>query len=189
MKPKLSLMVVALCALSLSGPVGALADGPAGSAVTAVHFYLSLGDSLAAGEQPTLPPGQNFGDEGYADQLYALEQGRIPNLKFVKMGCGGESTAGMITAVPMVMAEGIGPVPYEGRGDHFFCSFPRGSQLADAISFLHDHRGFVSFVTIDLGPNELVQLGPVGGRPQVEQKLPVILALRGAAGPAWRSSA
>lgn len=139
---------------------------------------------MAAGEQPTLPPGQNFGDAGYADQLYAFEHDRIANLKLVKMGCGGESTASMITAVPTVTVSGIGPVPYEGRGDHFFCSFPQGSQLAEAVNFLHAHRGFVSFVTIDIGPNDLFQLGPVAGVAQIEQNLPVILAaLRDAAGP------
>ncbi len=30
-----------------------------------VRYYLSLGDSLAAGFEPTLPPGENFGPEGY----------------------------------------------------------------------------------------------------------------------------
>jgi lysophospholipase L1-like esterase len=185
MKRRLSLTVAALWGLLLFGPAVALADTPEGSSGTPVHYYLSLGDSLAAGEQPTLPPGQNFGNEGYADQLYALEQDRIANLRLVKMGCGGESTASMITAVPTIMVEGIGAVPYEGRGDHFFCNFPHGSQLADAVSFLHAHRGFVSFVTIDIGPNDLFQLGPVDGRAQIQQNLPVILsALREAAGPA-----
>lgn len=184
MKRRLSLIVAAFWGLLLIGPVVALADTPEVSSGTPVHYYLSLGDSLAAGEQPTLPPGQNFGDEGYADQLYALEQDRIANLRLVKMGCGGESTASMITAVPTIVVPGIGAVPYEGRGDHFFCRFPHGSQLGDAVSFLHAHRGFVSFVTIDIGPNDLFQLGPLDGRTQIAQNLPVILsALRDAAGP------
>jgi lysophospholipase L1-like esterase len=181
MKLMFLIVVAALCAVFSVGPAAALGDSPPG---TAVHYYLSLGDSLAAGEQPTLPPGQNFGDQGYADQLYAFEQSRFANLKLVKLGCGGESTASMITAVPTTTVPGIGPVPYEGRGDHFFCSFPHGSQLAEAVNFLYAHRGFVSFVTIDIGPNDLFQLGPAAGRVQIEQNLPVILtALRDAAGP------
>jgi len=183
MVPRFLIIVAALCGALLVGPVGARADVSAGAG-SAVHYYLSLGDSLAAGEQPTLPPGQNFGDEGYADQLFAFEQARITNLKLVKLGCGGESTASMITAVPTVMVPGIGPVPYEGRGDHFFCSFSHGSQLADAVSFLHAHRGVVSFVTIDIGPNDIFQLGAEAGVAQIAQNLPVILAaLRDAAGP------
>jgi|SRR6266566_497294 lysophospholipase L1-like esterase len=167
--------------------VAAAASGPALAASgdsKAPVYYLSLGDSLAAGEQPTLPPGQNFGDEGYADQLYASEHAKIPNLQLVKLGCGGESTASMITAVPTVEVPGVGPVPYEGRGDHYFCSYPHGSQLAEAVNFLHAHRGFVSFVTLDIGPNDIFQLGSVAGRAQIKANLPMILsALRDAAGP------
>jgi lysophospholipase L1-like esterase len=184
MKLRLSLMAAALCAVFLASPVSALADSPPGFPGAPVRYYLSLGDSLAAGGQPTLPPGQRFGDEGYADQLYALEQGKIANLQLVKMGCGGETTASMITAVPTITVPGIGPVPYEGRGDHFFCSFPHGSQLAEAVSFLHAHSGLVSFVTIDIGPNDVFQLGSAAGRAQIKQNLPLILAaLRDAAGP------
>jgi len=177
------MVVAVLCGVLLAIPAAALADSQA-APDAAVHYYLSLGDSLAAGEQPTLPPGQNFGDEGYADQLLAIERTRIPKLKLVKLGCGGETTASMITAVPTIMVPGIGPVPYEGRGDHFFCSFPHGSQLADAVSVLQAHRGFVSFVTIDIGPNDVFQLGSDAGSTQIRQNLPVILAaLRDAAGP------
>ena len=183
MKPRLRMVVAVLCGVLLAIPAAALADSQA-APDAAVHYYLSLGDSLAAGEQPTLPPGQNFGDEGYADQLLAIERTRIPKLKLVKLGCGGETTASMITAVPTIMVPGIGPVPYEGRGDHFFCSFPHGSQLADAVSVLQAHRGFVSFVTIDIGPNDVFQLGSDAGSTQIRQNLPVILAaLRDAAGP------
>ena len=179
-------VIVALTALlsMLAGMVTAAPAPAASSDSKAPVYYLSLGDSLAAGGQPTLPFGQNFGDEGYADQLYAGEHATIPNLQLVKLGCGGESTASMITAVPTLQLPGIGPVPYEGRGDHYFCSFPHGSQLAEAVNFLHAHRGFVSFVTLDIGAGDIFALGDVAGRAQIRANLPVILAaLRDAAGP------
>src|SRR5215813_11857968 len=167
--------------LAAAAPGSALA---ASSDSKAPVYYLSLGDSLAAGAQPTLPFGQNFGDQGYADQLYAIEHAKIPNLQLVKLGCGGESTASMITAVPTLAVPGVGPVPYEGRGDHYFCSFPHGSQLAEAVNFLDAHRGFVSFVTLDLGAGDIFALGDVAGQAQIRANLPVILsALRDAAGP------
>jgi lysophospholipase L1-like esterase len=176
MRPKVSLIVAALFAALLIGPAAAFADN------NGVQYYLSLGDSLAAGEQPTLPQGQNFGPDGYADQLYTIERAKLPTLKLVKMGCGGESTTSMITAVPTTFVEGIGLVPYEGRGDHFFCSFPHGSQLADAVNFLHAHRGFVSFVTLTIGANDIFQSD--NGEVQIAANLPAILkALREAAGP------
>jgi lysophospholipase L1-like esterase len=70
---------------------------------------------------------------------------------------------------------------YEGRGAHYFCNFPHGSQLEEAVSFLHAHRGFVSFVTIDIGANDV--FAP-DGVTAIRTNPPVILAaLREAAGP------
>jgi lysophospholipase L1-like esterase len=169
---RLAIVGLAAAAALAVAPGAARADA---APATAVHYYVSLGDSLAAGEQ--LATNENFGDRGYADQLYAIEQARIPNLKLVKLGCGGETTSSMIVAVPVV-PQGL----YEGRGERFHC-FPHGSQLADAVSFLHAHRGFVSFVTIDIGGNDV--LSPRGGGTgAIQANLPVILgALREAAGP------
>jgi lysophospholipase L1-like esterase len=177
MRPKVSLIVAVVFAALFIGPAAAFA------ADNGVRYYLSLGDSLAAGEQPTLPQGQNFGPDGYADQLYAIEQTKIAKLKLVKMGCGGETTSTMITALSTLDVPGIGLVPYEGRGDHYFCSFPHGSQLAEAVNFLHAHRGFVSFVTIDIGANDVIEARG-GGTAAIIANVPVILReLRDAAGP------
>jgi lysophospholipase L1-like esterase len=56
-----------------------------------------------------------------------------------------------------------------------------GTQLAEAVHFLEEHRGEVAFVTIDIGANDF--LGPSGLGP-VFSNLPLILAeLRAAAGP------
>jgi lysophospholipase L1-like esterase len=128
-------LAVALVAFSAAGP--ARADSPAASDTNAVHYYLSLGDSLAAGEQPN-------GDftHGYADQLFADLKAADPTLRLVKRGCGGESTDGMMF------------------GDH--CGYPHGSQLAEAVAFLHAHSRFVSLVTIDLGGIDVLLGPPVG---------------------------
>src|SRR5262247_2955124 len=112
--------LVGLRCLTVAGVLAAgvlVAPAASGSSLAASSdskapvYYLSLGDSLAAGEQPTLPPGQNFGDEGYADQLYAVEHATIQNLQLVKLGCGGQSTASMITAVPTVEVPASGRFP------------------------------------------------------------------------------
>jgi lysophospholipase L1-like esterase len=156
-----------LAALAAACALGA--SGAAAGNERAVHYYLSLGDSLAAGYQPPLGD-TNFGDDGYADQLYALEAAADPTLKLVKLGCGGETTGSMIDAYP-----------YNGRGGHTFCRYPHGSQLAEAVNFLHAHRGFVSLVTLDIGANDV--LGDEGVE-AVVANLPVVLrALREAAGP------
>ena len=157
---RLSSMIFALALITL-------ATGSTASASAAPTYYVSLGDSLAAGTQP----GHFSTNESYTDQLFAdLRAGR-PTLQHVKLGCPGETTASMITP----------DLPFEGRNAHNPCQYPHGSQLAEAVSFLHAHQKFVALVTIDIGPNDLFR---GGGVPAITTNLPVILAaLREAAGP------
>jgi len=156
--------LVTICALALvlSSGSAAAAAGNAGPV-----YYLSLGDSLAAGTQP----GHEFSDQGYADQLAGLLRARMPNLRLVKLGCPGETTTSMIAP----------DLPYEGRSGQNACHYPHGSQLAEAVSFLRAHQRSTVLVTIDLGPNDLFR---GGGVPAIAANFPVILAaLRDAAGP------
>jgi lysophospholipase L1-like esterase len=124
--------VAGLCAAVLAG-CGSAAHvipgvPPAGS------YYLSLGDSLAQGVQAD--PFGHVGDtdHGYADQFYGMIHPSRRHLRLVKLGCPGETTRSMI------------------RGRH--CPYPAGSQLAEAVAFLHDHRHRVSLITLDIGAND-----------------------------------
>ena len=154
--------------LSIAAPVAAVGPGESGS--HAPVYYLSLGDSLSVGEQPLGPDGTGVAtDRGYADQLFAIAQARYPNLRLVKLGCRGETTATMI-------AGGV-------------CAYDHGSQLAQAVRFLHAHRQFVVFVTIDIGANDFPcqdsEACLAAGFASIGGNLPRILAeLREAAGPA-----
>jgi lysophospholipase L1-like esterase len=131
-------------------------------------YYVSVGDSLAAGVQPIGDPADLYRtDQGYAEQLLALARVDSPKLSLVKLGCPGETTTTMI----------------EGG----ICSYAHGSQLDEAVSFLEAHRSFVAFVTIDIGPNDFACYEPEclpAGVGSIQANLPVILAaLREAAGP------
>ncbi len=63
-----------ICALVLAAgaPAAAAAAAPGASGDVAPLYYVSLGDSLAAGTQPSFFAT----DEGYADQLAAALQTR-----------------------------------------------------------------------------------------------------------------
>jgi lysophospholipase L1-like esterase len=98
------------------------------------HYYLSLGDSLAVGVQPDSAGASLPTDDGYADHLFALLRPRTPKLRLVKLGCSGETSFTLIHG-------GI-------------CHYPAGSQLTEAVRFLHAHRRQVSLVTIDIGAND-----------------------------------
>ncbi len=163
------LAAAALVALVAAQPVAASTTARARDAQPPV-YYLSLGDSLAAGYQPIGPESNmHRTNMGYADQLWALERMRIPNLRLVKLGCPGESTTTMIG--------GNGP-----------CAFTHGTQLAEAVAFLQEHAGSVAFVTIDIGFNDFPCDTDVSCLPpgiaSIQANLPVILAtLRQAVGP------
>ena len=177
MKHRLIALAATVCAAALAAPV-ALAYGPAASDAVAPHYYVALGDSLAEGYQLNGDAGH-----GYADQIYAALKSDDPTLQLENLSCGGETTSTMIN----------GGLPYEGRGAAYHCNYPTGSQLAEAVAFLLAHRQFVSFVTIDVGADDL---GPCLAvldfsdsclntyLPGVTQNLAAILAqLHAAAGP------
>ena len=129
-------LVAAVATMSLAGAVQAVAASSAPSHdAFGAGYYLSLGDSLSQGVQPNAAGVSVETNQGYPDQLYAALRFGDPRLELVKLGCPGETTGTMITG-------GV-------------CSYPQGSQLAAAVSFLKQHRGRVSLITIDIGANDL----------------------------------
>ena len=161
--------VAALASLALlagSGPAQA-APSPTGSA-NATGWYLALGDSLAAGFQP------GRGDDptgGYVGHVRDALQQSAPKTKLVNLGCSGETTASMV----------------EGGK----CAYDEGSQLAQAVEFLHAHARFTRLVTLDIGANDVARCGAQGlppacvqgGLGAVAANLPVILQQLRAAAP------
>jgi len=137
-------MRLVLPALAVAGALAATVAGCAAPATGSMpsaarsrppaSYYLSLGDSLAAGVQPDSSGASVRTPDGYADQLYLALRRRDPGLRMVDLGCPGETTASMI--------------------DGGICSYPGGSQLAAAVRFLGAHRGHVSLVTMDIGAND-----------------------------------
>ena len=101
-----------------------------------VRHYLSLGTSLSVGIQPDPAGGNQLTNEGYADQLHDIVAPGFRKLKLTKLGCPGETTVTMI-----------------GGGK---CEYEEGSQLAQAVEFLHAHKDKVAIVTIDMGVNDVL---------------------------------
>lgn len=165
MRSLIAMLTSLLLLVSIAGP--ALA-APGSSGDNAKLYYLSLGDSLAAGVQPIGDPADLYRTtDGYAEQLQAIGQARFPKLSLVKLGCPGETTTTMI--------------------DGGICTYTHGSQLDEAIAFLEAHHQFVAFITIDIGANDFpcqtAECLPAGFG-SIQANLPAILAqLRTAAGP------
>lgn len=104
--------------------LGVSAVAPASSSPEAPR-YLALGDSLAGSSQARGP--HNL---GYAEQLWHYEARRVPDVKLVKLGRGGE------TAARMLRSPRPGP-----------------TQLRQAETALRAHPA--ALVTIDIGANEV----------------------------------
>ena len=127
--------IVGAC-VAVSLVVAAVVAAPpqkAAAAPARAPYYVSLGDSLAQGVQPNASGQSVPTDQGYVDDLYAIEAKKIPGLQLEKLGCPGETTTTMING-------GI-------------CSYTTGNQLGDAVAFIATHR--VALVTIDIGANNV----------------------------------
>ena len=110
---------------------GGATSGPSGSVD---GWYLVLGDSLAAGLQPTT------GDEptrGYAGPVLAGLRQTQPGTGLTNLGCSGETTGSML------------------RGG--LCRYGEGSQLAAATAFLRANAGRIRLVTLDIGANNVLR--------------------------------
>jgi lysophospholipase L1-like esterase len=122
--------------------VGAAVGAAPASAAEPTHYYVSLGDSLAAGYQPDAHG--NVPGVSYTDQLYTRLAASDPTLRHVQFGCSGETTTTMIDG---------GICSYDGAT----------SQLAAAVAFLRAHRGQVTTVTLDIGANDVDGCFSAGG--------------------------
>ncbi|MGA2321975.1 MAG: SGNH/GDSL hydrolase family protein [Solirubrobacteraceae bacterium] len=163
------------CAAVLSLLTLAPAAGARAGGVARARYYLSLGDSLAQGMQPDGAGITVNTDEGYADQLYAIAKPRIPGLRLVKLGCGGETTSSFLTG-------------HGNSADALLlgCNPVGGSQMAAAESFLRRHHrsGEVALLTLDIGANDVDDCAPqakldtscvLEGIEHTDADLPVIL--------------
>ena len=144
MKPRISLLIAVL----------ALAGSPAAAeAAQAKPFYLSLGDSLAAGVQPGQENGRKMlgnTKQGYPRQLAKL----AGDVRHVEYGCGNATTESFIKGTRHC-------VPVRKPGYRNISS--KTSQLAAAERFLRKHRRSTAFVTIDIGANDVASCAR-GGR-------------------------
>jgi lysophospholipase L1-like esterase len=119
--------------------MGLQRDSATPAATSGVAWYLALGDSLAAGVQPSNAGDGTDRDGGYAggvrDRL-GERQSRKPEL--TNLGCPGETTATL--------------------ADGGLCGYPEGSQLAEARAFLarQPDGGAAGLVTVQVGANDVL---------------------------------
>ena len=133
-----SLAATAACLLPAVGASSAT-TGAAASSAAATQYYLALGDSLAAGDQPNHTGATVSTTQGYVNQLDALLAAHGHALTLRNLGCESETTWTFVHGT--------------------ICRYPgepgMGAQLRAAVDFLRAHAGHVPLITIDIGGNDL----------------------------------
>ena len=131
-------------AIALLGSTSAHADPKrVGDPTPGDVYYISMGDSLATGAQ--LNPDTGIVEEtsqSYTDQIYRSLRRANPRLKHIRIGCGGETAATMISG-------GV-------------CQYGQGNQLSEALSRISSHQGRIVLLTLNIGGNDIAFSGCLG---------------------------
>ena len=146
----------------------------------ASQYYVSLGDSYAAGYQPTGPKGGHTDRNGFAYQVPVLAAKKGYDLKLVNFGCSGATTASILTSHGCALS---------GPGSP---AYPDQTQAAAAEAFLERHRGRIGLITVSIGGNDVTRCAfaspalscLTGAVTTIGRNLATLVAgLRAAAGP------
>ena len=113
------------------------------AAAAGSRYYVSLGDSYAAGYQP----GKGSTTDGFAYQLVDEADAQQHPLELANFACSGATTTSLLNDVgcPSV-ALGAGAAPYDSQ-----------TQIEAAEAFLQAHPGQVDLITVSIGGNDVTK--------------------------------
>lgn len=149
------------------------------------EYYVAVGDSYAAGFQPTAPHQGSTTKNGYAYQLVDAAKSKGYDLKLVNFGCGGATTESLLTAVGC-KPDQLGPGAAQ---------YAPETQASAAEDFLRQNRGHIALITVSIGGNDVTACGaaadPVpcvtAAVASIKTNLTLLMQrLRNAAGPSAR---
>jgi lysophospholipase L1-like esterase len=164
--------------------VGALLSGGTAGAQNQprTDYYVSIGDSYAAGYQPLAIARHHRDSNGFAYQLVTMTRTKGYRFTLKNFACDGATTTSVVTQVGCSMSD---PGPDDAN-------YPNATQEAAAAQFITRHKGDVGLITVSIGGNDILACGtPIGFTSCVADALSVatknllilLSALRTAAGP------
>lgn len=114
-----------------------------------VQYYVSVGDSYAAGYQPTAQGKGGTTSNGFAYQLTTAAVAKGYHFTLRNFGCAGATTTSILEA-PGCAAQNLGP------GATSYAAQP---QAAAVEAFLRAHRGQIGLITVSIGGNDITACG------------------------------
>jgi lysophospholipase L1-like esterase len=176
-------LIFSVFAAAFISPTGALTT-PTTARATSTHaagpfYYLSLGDSLAVGEQPN-DPSPTVTLHGFSNDVVTDLASKV-SLTLENFGCGGATSSSVLTSLGC-SDEAADGVPYTAT-----------TMLQAAINFIDTHPGQVKLITVEISANDyapcVISLAPPAScvsavLPSIESNIKNIAGqLRAAAGP------
>ena len=142
------IVVVAGCVLGIgaAAPRALSTDLPAPYTDSAAKYYVSIGDSYAAGYRPTGPDSGGTSTDGFAYQVDDALHAHHPEWHLVNFGCTGE------TSSSMSFDRGC----EDGAAGPDAPSYPDDPQSVAAAKFIADHQSQIGLVTVVMGGNDIL---------------------------------
>jgi lysophospholipase L1-like esterase len=110
------------------------------------EYDVSIGDSYAAGYQPTRSAAEHRDTEGFAYQVLALAARAGRRLTLRNFACDGATSA-------TVVEQAGCSLPDPGPDDR---AYPSQTQAAAADAFIAGHAGEIGLITVSIGGNDLL---------------------------------
>lgn len=109
------------------------------------QFYVSLGDSYAAGYQPTSKTAGGTTTNGFAYQLVDAAKAKGYDLELKNFGCSGATTTSLLTA-PGCAKAALGPDAED---------YSPKTQAAAAEEFVKANADKIALITVSIGGNDV----------------------------------
>jgi hypothetical protein len=132
-----------LCLVGFPMANAAMASAPP---TPQVEYYVSLGDSYAAGNQPVASAWDHKDSHGFAYQVVDLARAKGYRFDLLNFGCGGATTTSVLQQLGCSV-DNPGPDT---------TSYPTQTQAGAASRFISRHRGQIGLVTISIGGNDIL---------------------------------
>lgn len=171
----MTILALVIATFGVSTPTGAATS-------STTMYYVSVGDSYAAGYQPIADAFHGTDSSGFAYQVVTMAKRKDDNLVLRNFGCDGATTA------TVLQQKGCGLT----RPGPDSVQFGGQTQAAAADEFIAAHPGRIGLVSVSLGGNDILGCTSAsiivacvtGVLPSIESNLTTLLTrLRRAAGP------